>query len=114
MRKPEPLGIKLKTSCKAMSGVMLYMEIMRGKDVMKLADYNAEYGATTGCSLRMRDATVGCGQKRIAVANGSKTDNENCEDDSSLPVSTICSESLSNILSLTILFILFNTGPYAG
>ena len=37
-RKPEPLGIEFKTVCCALTGIMLYLEIQRGKDRMKEQD----------------------------------------------------------------------------
>ena len=33
--KPSPLGIELKTVCDANMGIMLYIEIQRGKEAMK-------------------------------------------------------------------------------
>ena len=97
MRKPEPLGVEFKTGCDANSGVMIYVELQRGKDVMKLAHYNAEYGATTGCSLRMREAMVGCGQRRIPVNEAADSDDDEFSD---LPVSAICDELQRFIMSL--------------
>ena len=60
-RKPKPLGIEFKTVCEAMMGVMIYMEIQRGKDAMRLMPYFADVGATTACTLQMVDGTNHCG-----------------------------------------------------
>ena len=51
--KPEPLGSEFKNGCCARSGVMLFMELQRGRKGMKDADHNRELGATAGCTLRL-------------------------------------------------------------
>ena len=52
-RKPEPLGVELKTAGDALCGVMLRMEICEGKVPMAAKEYSAEWGATTACTLRL-------------------------------------------------------------
>ena len=56
-RKPEPLGTEFKTVCCALSGLMLHMEIQRGKAGMKDAKYNRSHGATAGCTRRLTEST---------------------------------------------------------
>ena len=63
-RKPEPLGTEFKTVACGVSGIMLYMEIQRGKKEMpKRSQFHKEYGATTSCVLRSLKATANGGQK---------------------------------------------------
>ena len=52
-RKPEPLGVELKTVGDALSGIMLRIEICEGKEAMKTKKFSAEYGATTACTMRL-------------------------------------------------------------
>ena len=53
MRKPEPLGTELKTVCCAKTGVMTYMEIMRGAKGMKDMPLQKELGGTAACTVRI-------------------------------------------------------------
>ena len=62
MRKPEPLGIEWKVTCCTVTGIILKLEIMRGKEGMKNSKYQSEYGATTACVVRHVEATTGCGR----------------------------------------------------
>ena len=55
IRKPEPLGTEFKTVCCSITGVMIFMEIQRGKDGMKEIKYNREFGATAGCTIRLAE-----------------------------------------------------------
>ena len=55
LRKLEPLGTEFKTVCCAITGVMMVMEIQRGKDGMQDIKYNREYGATAGCTMRLAE-----------------------------------------------------------
>ena len=66
-RKPEPLGVEMKTTGCALSGVMLRMEICEGKEPMKTKEYSAEWGATTACTLRLFKPWFGTG--RVAAAD---------------------------------------------
>jgi hypothetical protein len=58
-RKPEPLGTEFKcTACPA-TGCMIALEIQRGREGMKNRQYNAAFGNTAGCTLRLMDIS-GC------------------------------------------------------
>ncbi len=52
-RKPEPLGTEFKDIGCAVLGVLLVLEIQRGKEGMKSMTYNSTIGATAGCTLRL-------------------------------------------------------------
>ena len=52
-RKPEPLGVELKTMCDGTSGVCMHMEVQEGKLRMTRKKYHQQYGATTSCTLRL-------------------------------------------------------------
>ena len=63
-RKPEPLGTEFKTVACGMSGIMLFIEIQRGKKEMpKKREYHELYGATASCVLRCMKATDNGGQR---------------------------------------------------
>ena len=55
LRKPEPLGTEFKNGCCSKTGVMTFMELQRGKNGMKEAQYNRELGATAGCPVRLSE-----------------------------------------------------------
>jgi len=50
------LGTEFKTITCAILGVLLAMEIQRGKEGMKSKQFNSEIGATAGCTLRLAKA----------------------------------------------------------
>jgi len=58
-RKPEPLGTEFKNSACPILGVIRHLEIQRGKEGMKNLKYNSTVGATTGCTLRLLEGSVG-------------------------------------------------------
>ncbi len=58
VRKPEPLGTEFKTCACPITGIMTMMEIQRGKEGMKEKKDNKDLGATTGCTLRLLEATI--------------------------------------------------------
>jgi len=62
LRKPKPLGTEFKAMACAKRRIMLHLEIQRGKDGMKPTKYFKEFGATAACTLRMVEATQGCGR----------------------------------------------------
>ena len=51
----------MKTVACPKTGVMLHLEIQRGKEGMKGSRHNASMGATAGCTLRLLEDT-GTGQ----------------------------------------------------
>jgi hypothetical protein len=51
-RKPVPLGTEVKSACDG-TGVMLHMEVQKGKDAMKEADFAGELGVNTAIALRV-------------------------------------------------------------
>lgn len=52
-RKPEPLGVELKTTADALSGVLIRLEICEGKKRHGDQEWYDEYGHTTATSLRL-------------------------------------------------------------
>jgi hypothetical protein len=52
-RKPVPLGTEVKSACCATTGVMVYAELMKGKDAMKVADFAGEFGVNAAIALRV-------------------------------------------------------------
>ena len=60
-RKPEPLGTEFKTVCCAYTGVMLFVELQRGKAVMPSEKYSEIFGCTAACTLRLAEGTQHCG-----------------------------------------------------
>ena len=52
-RKPEPLGTEFKTVCCGITGVMLFVEVQKGKCAMKEADLASEFGVNAAISLRV-------------------------------------------------------------
>jgi len=53
MRKPEDLGTEFKVVACPVTGILLYLEIQKGCDAMRQADYSAELGGTAGCVVRL-------------------------------------------------------------
>jgi hypothetical protein len=51
-RKPEPLGAEFKCICCAITGIMIWIELQRGKDGMRAAEYSAASGVTAACTMR--------------------------------------------------------------
>jgi hypothetical protein len=67
LRKPEPLGSEFKCIACPVAGTMKCPEIQRGAKPMQNAKYSKEHGCTSGCSLRLVDASdqpIEPGQKR--------------------------------------------------
>ena len=64
-RKAEPLGTEFKTVACSITRYLLFIEVHRGKEVMKHIKYQKELGATAACTKRMMEATKGIGQKSI-------------------------------------------------
>lgn len=64
-RKPEPLGTEFKAVCCGETGVLLFLEIQRGKEGMNrvYGDEQRAMGATSACTVRAVKNTVGCGQR---------------------------------------------------
>jgi hypothetical protein len=63
LRKPVPLGIELKNVADTATGIMIHIEIQRGKEPMKRQQYSLSHGATTACTLRMAESCKKCGQE---------------------------------------------------
>ena len=52
LQKPEDLGAELKIVVCAVTGVILSIEIQRGKEAMREARHSARIGCTAACTLR--------------------------------------------------------------
>jgi hypothetical protein len=57
-RKTKPLGTEFKNVADAQTGIMLHLEIQKGKDGMKGAEYVHELGAQSACAVRLGGATA--------------------------------------------------------
>ena len=53
LRKPEPLGTEMKCVCDGDTGVMLYLEIQKGKEPMRAAPFAKELGVCGACGVRL-------------------------------------------------------------
>ena len=62
-RKPEPLGAEFNAFACSITGVLLFIELQRGKEGTKDSRYHQELGATVACTKRMMKETKGIGQK---------------------------------------------------
>ena len=59
-RKPEPLGVELKNIGDALSGIILSMEIVKGKaEIVKPKYYTKERGATAATTMRLAEKWFG-------------------------------------------------------
>ena len=59
-RKPEPLGVEFKNIGDALSGIILYQEITKGKaELVKPKYYSKEVGATAATTLRLSEPWFG-------------------------------------------------------
>jgi hypothetical protein len=51
-RKPEPLGAEFKAICCAVTAMMIWIELQRGRDAMRAAEFAATSGVTAACTMR--------------------------------------------------------------
>lgn len=77
-RKPEPLGTEFKTVCDAVTGLMLHLEIQRGKAGMSRLTFADTMIKTAACTARMMDAT-----RRVVQEKNPNTAEESIEDSDS-------------------------------
>jgi len=73
LRKPEPFGIELKATCCSVAGVLLFLEIQRGKEAMGEAKYSHEIGGTAACTARLVEESQYCGAKLRARKDAKQT-----------------------------------------
>lgn len=57
-RKPRPLGTEFKNAADAESGMMLWLEIQRGKSGMSEHEFVSELGPQAACSARLAKASL--------------------------------------------------------
>ena len=60
MQKLENLGTEFKCAAFPITGVMLHLEIQRGKEEMKKLPYHKELGATAACTVRLAQGITTC------------------------------------------------------
>ena len=65
-RKPEPIGLEIKDMCDGTSHIMLYLEIMEGKDIMKDKGPDNEQG-----ELKLSEGTKHCLRATMRFRDGS-------------------------------------------
>ena len=58
MRKPENLGTEFKSSVCAATGIMTYLELQSGRELMKESRYFSHLGATASCTLRIAEGVT--------------------------------------------------------
>jgi len=56
--KPEPLGIELKVVADCNTGILLWLELHRGKFPMRNAKYSMTHGVTAAVAIRGSEATI--------------------------------------------------------
>ena len=61
-RKPEPLGTEMKNVACSRLGTMLHLEIQKGKEAMKMSEYQKDIGVNSAYMNKISVATKGCGQ----------------------------------------------------
>jgi len=57
-RKPEPLGMEMKVVADCKTGIMLWMELQRGKLPMRSAQFAVRHGVTASVAMRGCKATT--------------------------------------------------------
>ena len=62
-RKPEPIVTEFKTVACYVTGALLFIEVQRGKEVIKDNRYQQELGSTAACTKRIMEETKGIGRK---------------------------------------------------
>ena len=58
-RKPHPLGFMVKSICDATTRIMLNLDLVEGSEVASFKKFNAEWGKSTGCTLRLAEPWFG-------------------------------------------------------
>jgi len=53
LRKPEPLGTEFKNVCCSKTGVLLFLEVQKGKDVMANAEFTNQMSKMSALTTRM-------------------------------------------------------------
>ena len=66
-RKPEPLGVELKSVADTISGMIIHIEVCKGKLNNGLLKWHSEYGHTTSCVLRCTEAWHG--SERVIIGD---------------------------------------------
>ena len=62
IRNPEPLGAEINNVACLRLGIMLHLEIQKGKETMETSKSQKYIGSTTACMKRLHIANKGCGQ----------------------------------------------------
>jgi hypothetical protein len=66
-RKPEDLGTEFKNVACSETGIMLHLEIQRGKLPMHALEFNNPHKPCAACTLRLCKSTLHCGQRIDAL-----------------------------------------------
>ena len=61
-RKPKPLGTEFKNVADPETGILLFLEVQRGKEGMRESKYFELFGATMSCTLRLVEGSSYSGQ----------------------------------------------------
>jgi len=68
LQNPEPLGTEFKCGACSETGIMLYLEIQRGKvEMLKWSSKYCELGATASCTDRAAMHIANCGQRETTI-----------------------------------------------
>lgn len=62
-RKPEPLGTEFKVVACGKTGILIHLELQRGKAAMREAEFASNLLKTAACTARLIKHTVGCGRR---------------------------------------------------
>ena len=58
-------GTEFNTVACSVTGSLIFLDIQRGKEGMKLIRYHLELGATAACTKRLMEETKGLGQRSV-------------------------------------------------
>jgi Transposase IS4 len=64
-RKPHPLGFMIKTVCDTKTGILLNFDFVEGEEIDVFKEYNAQWGKSTGCTMRLVEPYANTGRTVI-------------------------------------------------
>ena len=69
-QKPEPLGTEMKSVCDSVTGILLFLEIQRGKDGMANMPFVNDMIKTAACTARLMQGS------KLTYDNAATSDSE--------------------------------------
>ena len=67
--KPEPIAAEMKCVADVMTEIMLFLEMMEGKERMAKRRHHADLGATAACSVRLMEDARLCHKGRVLLGD---------------------------------------------